>query len=44
VLAHLKVTIGRPRAVVQVDEVPVDLEEKVRDAERNCPERAIVVA
>ena len=31
-------------AVVTVDVVPVELEEKVRDAERNCPERAISVA
>jgi ferredoxin len=31
-------------AVVTVDVVPVELEDKVADAERNCPERAITVA
>ena len=30
-------------AVVLAEEVPAGLEGKVRDAERNCPERAITV-
>jgi ferredoxin len=30
-------------AVVEQPEVPAGLEGKVRDAERNCPERAITV-
>jgi ferredoxin len=31
-------------AVVRLADVPPDLDDKVRDAARNCPERAIVVA
>jgi ferredoxin len=30
-------------AVLLVQDVPPELEDSVRDAERNCPERAIVV-
>jgi ferredoxin len=31
-------------AVVVVDEVPTELEERARDAATNCPERAITVS
>ena len=31
-------------ALVTSSDVPADLEDKVRDAVRNCPERAITVA
>jgi ferredoxin len=31
-------------AVVVVDEVPAELEERARDAATNCPERAITVS
>jgi ferredoxin len=30
-------------ASVRVEDVPAELEAAVRDAERNCPERAIVI-
>jgi ferredoxin len=31
-------------AFVKVDVVPADLEDKARQAEKNCPERAITVS